>query len=271
MSFPLITRLPHLVALSLALGLGSLSASAQDAPSNAAAESTSVVAVSAPSPESLATAARNILELVEAHEFRMRRIGSAIDYFASVKQQDKVRQFSLMREREQHQYQQALETYRRLLGEPAFARVAGLLRNHFQNADERSARAAASDSEPTDARARAEEEAQTAAERAERVRSLMAAQAAEARARREEQAAFERSQVIARMRASQRAQLAQRLAQARNEQLEQRAAAARRYQPMPEPPSQRRADPASGGFGPFGRGGLNPGRGRGPWQLPSRR
>lgn len=244
---------PHLSALALALGALALPLRAQDAPSSAQAAPTPSE-TEQNSPDALATAARNILELVEVHNFRMQRIDAMLQQFRALPDQDKVRQFSLLREREMGQYQQALETYRRLLGEADFARVAGLLRNHFEK-DQRTPRAMRDAPQPE----RVAKDDASAADRADRVRRMMAAQAAEARQRAAEAAAYERGQVIARMRASQRAQLAQRLAQARADQLAARAAASQRYMPMPEPPSNRRADPAQGGLGLGGRGANNRG------------
>jgi hypothetical protein len=264
---------PHLAALALAMGLGGLNARAQDpapaASPPAASDDTVTIDAPANSPDSLATAARNILELVEVHSFRMRRIDEAIQYYSSIDDQDKVRQFMLMRERETNSYQQSLETYRRLLGDADFTRVAGLLRNHFNKLDRLAN--AERDPDPDRSRPRADRgdrSDESAAERAERVRRMMAAQAAEARQRQAERAALERSQLVERMRASQRAQLAQRLAQARAEQLQQRAAAQQRYAVTPEPAANRRADPAQGGM-PFGRG-RGAGRGQNPWQQPQR-
>lgn len=256
-------RISNLATLLLALGAAALPASAQDA-TRAAEPQPEPTAAPDNSPDAIARAARNILELVEVHNFRIRRIDSAVGYFRDVADQDKLRQ-SLLREREQHQYQQSLETYRRMLGDADFARVAGLLRNHFETRDERPSR---SSSDVARQGSRAEDETErrdTAAQRAERVRSMLAAQAAEARDRAAQQAAYERGQMVARMRASERAQLAQRLTQARAEQLQARAAAAQRYKPTPESPSNRRADPSQGGWpGRPGAGGRN--QGRGPWQ-----
>lgn len=240
MSFTSIPNLPKLATLALFLSAGTFPSSAQDAPTPAAPARSAVPEVVAPvpvnSPEALATAARNILELVDAHRFRVRRIDAALDYYRSIGDMDKVRQLALLRERELNDYQKTLETYRRMLGDQDFSRVAGLLRNHL-NDDER----IDPDEERDPSRVRARRDAaalseESAADRAERVRRLMAARAEEARERDAERVAQERSQLIARARASQRVQLAQRLQQARIDQIQARDAAARRFQP-PTPPS----------------------------------
>ena len=88
------TRLTHLAAL--ALTLCALPATAQDTPQGSVAAPT-VADVPQNTPEAIATAARNILELVEVHNFRMRRIDAAIQYYSGIPDQDKVRQFSLLR------------------------------------------------------------------------------------------------------------------------------------------------------------------------------
>lgn len=244
-------RLPRLAALALILSAGAFPSRAQDTTPPAVAARDQVAAPEN-SPEALATAARNILELIEVHRFRMRRIDASLAYYRSIGDMDHVRQFSLLREREQSEYQQSLETYRRMLGEKDFTRVAGLLRNYFNDSPERS------DAGGEDVRARRDAAAdsdESAADRAERVRRLMAAQLSEERERAAQQTAYDRSQAIARARASQRAQLAQRLQQARAVQLEQRAAAVRRYQPPTVPGGTDRQGGAVGSAGSRGSAG----------------
>jgi hypothetical protein len=235
--------LAKLAAPALLVSFGALSSQAQDLPSPAT-PAPEQSAVPQNSPEALATAARNILELIEMHRFRMGRIDLALRYYGHIGDADHVRLFSLLRQREQSAYQQSLEAYRRMLGEQDFTRVATLLRNHLVN----------NQPEPTgtdEARAGGESDANaesgaSAADRAERVRAFMAAQAEEERERATAKAALERSQAIARARASQRVQLAQRLQQARSDQLEARAAIARRYQPPTLPGAQGRPSTMGG-------------------------
>jgi hypothetical protein len=253
------SRLARLAAPALLLTAAAAPSIAQDLPPSAtpAVERT---AEPQNSPEALATAARNILELIEVHRFRMARIDSALAYYKTIGDTDRVRQFSLLREREQSAYQQSLETYRRMLGDKDFTRVAGILRNHLTGDGEPAGRGDdAATGERRDATAQTEE---SAAERAERVRRLTAAQVEEDRVRAAEQTAWERSQAIARARASQRQQLAQRLQQARADQLEARAAAARRYQ------TPTLSDERTTGFG-YPRGGTAPSTPNSPWAGPT--
>lgn len=229
-------RPSRLTALALALAALAVPSSAQEV-STAPAPVRDQVETPGNSPEALATAARNILELIETHRFRMRRIDATLTYYRSIGDVDHVRQFQLLREREQNAYQQSLELYRRMLGDQDFARLTTMLR------DKLTASGAGEESEgerPDRPDARPEREV-SAAERAAQVRRQLESEEADQRQRAAQQVAMERSQAIARARASQRAQLSQRLQQARNTQLDARAAEARRYQP----PTQSR--PAVGG------------------------
>jgi hypothetical protein len=236
-------RLSGLAALALALGGWTQSSAAQDTPTPPAA-AREQVAPSKNSPEALATAARNILELIETHRFRMRRIDAALAYYRSIGDTDHVRLFQLLREREQNEYQQSLEIYRRMLGDQDFLRITNVLRGELAASEADPADDAGADAGVRARRAGVAEDGVSAAERAERVRREMEAQAAVQRERAAQQAALERQQAIARARASQRLQLAQRLQQARNDQLEARAAVARRYQPPPVPGATARPAPA---------------------------
>lgn len=217
---------------ALALSALAMPSSAQEAPTRTA-YAREQVASPKNSPEALATAARNILELIETHRFRMRRIDASLAYYRSIGDVAHVRQFQLLREREQNEYQQALEIYRRMLGDEDFLRIVTVLRDKLTVSEVDPASGEEGDPHADERRAEAAQNDASAAERAARVRREMEAQEAARRERAAQQAAVERQQAIARARASQRMQLAQRLQQARNDQLEARAAAARRYQPPP--------------------------------------
>jgi hypothetical protein len=235
--------------VALALGALAVPSSAQETPTRTADAREQVVPPKN-SPEALATAARNILELIETHRFRMRRIDASLAYYRSIGDVAHVRQFQLLREREQNEYQQSLEIYRRMLGDQDFLRIVTLLRDKLTESQVDPASSEEGDPHAGARRADAAADDASAAERAARVRREMEAQEAAQRERAAQQAAVERQQAIARARASQRMQLAQRLQQARNDQLEARAAAARRFQPPPvSGPGARPAGASAGSTG----------------------
>lgn len=248
MMFPSNSRLSGLAALALALSALALPTSAQDAPTQTA-DAREQIAPPKNSPEALATAARNILELIETHRFRMRRIDASLAYYRSIGDGDHVRQFQLLREREQNAYQQSLEIYRRMLGDQDFTRIASALRDKLTAAESDPAGDEVDGTRVAARRSEAAESDVSATERAARVRREMEAQEAAQRERAAQQTALERQQAIARARASQRMQLAQRLQQARNDQLEARASVERRFQPPPVPGAAARPAGAAGASG----------------------
>jgi hypothetical protein len=167
--------------------------------------------------EALIIAARNIQHLLEDHNMRLQRIDQTLAYYRSEGQEEKVRLFLLLRERQLTEYQESLATYRRLLGEPDFDRVCAVLRKYMNEGERR-------------------RDGETTVSEADRVAAARRAAAAQEDLRRRrvaEQAALDRSEILARARASQRLQLARRLEQARQDQLAQRIQNARRYQPTP--------------------------------------